>query len=247
MPINTSVNVLRHLYRFCREVVWRSVYSFAIFSSSMMNQMAKVVTFIIWGLLRRLNCSDFTNGPHRSQKWWSNDLNIFVNISKYMKNQRLIFDLVAVLDLFNKIYSLDLDCETHKVGFHNKICHNKYNCQNIVPLPFWGVAALAWTEKFWHGEVRSGFSAGSITFWFSGFLLYDLTHYQTWVFVASKENWGGFRSTDPYQTSLYCGKICGKSIIHELFTFLRHWLMAVVCYQPSIVYLRHHGPSINRK
>lgn len=47
-------------------------------------------------------------------------MDIFMNISKYIKNQRLKIELLVVLDLLNMMNGSDRDCGAYKVDFQSQ-------------------------------------------------------------------------------------------------------------------------------
>lgn len=83
---------------------------FAILSSSMINHVARFDPIAIWGPVERLNSSDLAKGAQDVQIYWSNSLDFFINISRYMRDQRLIFDIRAVLSLLKMVNGSNHDC-----------------------------------------------------------------------------------------------------------------------------------------
>ena len=75
---------------------------------------------------------DFGNRTHKSRNHDQIVWTIFVNISKYIRNQRLIFNCVAIFDLLNMMDSSDLNCGTHKIGFHSKKSNAQITVKNTV-------------------------------------------------------------------------------------------------------------------
>ena len=87
-----------------------------------MNQAAKFGPRAVLGILKRLDNLDFAMGPTEFQKLSSNGLDIFVNISNSVNNQRLIFDVPTVLGLLNNTTGSDLNCGAKKRSdFEKKI------------------------------------------------------------------------------------------------------------------------------
>ena len=59
-----------------------------------------------------------------------------------MRNQRLIFYLVAILDLLNMINGSYLDCGTHEIRFQSKKGNLKLNTQCTIAVPFFSSVDL---------------------------------------------------------------------------------------------------------
>lgn len=80
----------------------------------MMNHTKKFDLMAIVDFLKRMDGWDFV--PTKFQKWRSNGLGCFVNISKYMTNQQLIFGVPSVLDILNVINGSNPNCGKKKVS-----------------------------------------------------------------------------------------------------------------------------------
>lgn len=79
----------------------------------MMNQASKFGPIAVLGILKRLNDLDFTNGPHIIPEIAIQRSGLFCNISKSMRDQRLIFDQVAVFGHDKRMIGLDCDFIAH--------------------------------------------------------------------------------------------------------------------------------------
>lgn len=84
------------------------------------DEITHVVTFdriILLCLMKRLKGYDFTNKSYKSKKIMIQQFESYANSSKYIINQRLIFDLLAVLKVRNAINGSNQNYRTHEVGF----------------------------------------------------------------------------------------------------------------------------------
>lgn len=78
-----------------------------------MNRAAKCDPIAVFSLLKRMNGSGFAKEAPRSLEiviQVSNCLELFTNILKSMLNQRMMFNLAAVLGLFEMMNGSDLHC-----------------------------------------------------------------------------------------------------------------------------------------
>lgn len=95
--------------------MFKVFFFFPLFSRPMMYHGTKFDLIAIFCLHKRINISNFANEAQRNYKkkknLWLNGLDLFflTNISKYIRNQKLIFDLLAALSLLNMITSLYIE------------------------------------------------------------------------------------------------------------------------------------------
>lgn len=71
----------------------------------MRNQAPKFKLLAIFGLLKRLDGSDYANGAHRSGKVIIVGYGLFENISMSILNQRQILDVIAFFSIAKMIIS----------------------------------------------------------------------------------------------------------------------------------------------
>lgn len=69
-------------------------------------------------------------------------MNLFATISAFMTNQRLISNIIVILDLIIVINDSHIDCETHIVGFQNKKDKKKLRVLSTVVV-YYNVFSLA--------------------------------------------------------------------------------------------------------
>ena len=101
-----------------------------------------------------------------------------MNISRYIRNQQLIFNCVALLDILNIINGSDLNCWTHKIGFRSK----KRNAQGTVQSTGHPQMTERVDSRVRWGEVGLSFSPlPMILVLFYEILSYNALSFQTWV------------------------------------------------------------------
>ena len=120
-------------------------------------------------------------GPTEFQKLPSNGLDVFVNISNSVNNQRLKFDVLAVLDLLNKTTGSDLTCGAQKRSDFEKNGLPYINVQVHYSSAFQWVCGFRKSEG---GSSDWGYP------WEHGFmdsLMHFSLHCQTWKSTKSQK------------------------------------------------------------
>ena len=80
-----------------------------------MNQAIRFDQIIIVDLLKMINGLDREKVANKNQNWTINALVLFVNISQYMKDQRLEFDPLDVIGHIKRVYGPDIALVTQIV------------------------------------------------------------------------------------------------------------------------------------